>query len=106
MLWNLILLSGGDGGDGLRTVEGVSTAHTRTAVRVPLLSEICLRAVGSACVYLSEQVALNGGSRPEIKWMQVSYCITLHCTVLYCAVLSCILFCVVQCSAVQCCAVM
>ena len=55
----------------LRTVEGVSTAHNRSAVRVPLLSEICLRAVGNASVYLSEQVAQNGGTRPHIKWMQV-----------------------------------
>lgn len=55
----------------LRTVEGVRTAYTRTAVRVPLLSEISLRAVGSACVHLSELVALNGGVRPDVPWMQV-----------------------------------
>ena len=55
----------------LRTVEGVRTAYTRTALRVPLLSEISLRAVGSACVHLSEQVALNGGVRPDVPWMQV-----------------------------------
>jgi hypothetical protein len=75
ILFNFILIyyteSNGEGGDLLRTVEGVSTAHTRTAVRVPTLSDISLRAVGSACVYLSEQVALNGGVRPDIPWMQV-----------------------------------
>ena len=68
---NIYKYSGGEGSEGLLTVEGVSTTHTRTAVRVPLLSEICLRAVGTAVVHISEQVALNGGSRPAIKWMQV-----------------------------------
>ena len=55
----------------MNTVEGVRMAHTRTPVKVPLLSEISLRALGSACVHLSEQVALNGGVRPDVPWMQV-----------------------------------
>ena len=59
----------------LRTVESVRTAFTRTAVRVPMLSEISLRAVGSACVHLSELVALNGGVRPDVPWMQVCMCV-------------------------------
>ena len=67
----LFKISNGDGGNELSTIEGVSTAHQRTAVRVPLLSEICLRAVGCTCVHLSEQVALNGGTRPNVRWMQV-----------------------------------
>jgi hypothetical protein len=60
---------GGEGTDALTTAEGVRTVSTRAAVRVPLLSELCLRAVGNACVYLAEQVAENGGVRPSKPWM-------------------------------------
>lgn len=38
--------------------------------RVPKLSELCIRAVGSACVHLAELISNNGGLRPKIPWMQ------------------------------------
>ena len=43
---------GGD--DELNTVDNVRSAHERPAVRVPLLSEICIRAVGYAAVRVAE----------------------------------------------------
>ena len=42
------------------------------AARIPLLSELCLFGVGQACIYIADAVAKNGGSRPVVKWIQVS----------------------------------
>jgi hypothetical protein len=42
------------------------------AVRIPLLRELCVRAVGAACILIADLTASNGGSRPDVKWIQVS----------------------------------
>ena len=44
--------------DDLASIEGVSTAHSRPAVKVPKLSELCLRAVGQATLL----IASHGGA--------------------------------------------
>lgn len=42
-------------------------------MKVPKLSEIALRAVGSACHVVADKVALNGGSKVGLEdWVQVS----------------------------------
>jgi hypothetical protein len=50
----------------------LSRLHSSPALRVPTLSELCIRAVGAAAVNVSEATALNGGFRPETPWMQVT----------------------------------
>ena len=37
---------------------------------VPSLTDICIRAVSNAALILAEEMALNGGFRPSVKWMQ------------------------------------
>ena len=59
--------------DELSTVEGVRTVYERTAVQVPTLRELCLRATGKAVIILAEAIAENGGVRPASPaWMQVN----------------------------------
>jgi hypothetical protein len=50
----------------------LSRLHSSPALRVPTLSEMCIRAVGAAAVNVSEATALNGGFRPDTPWMQVT----------------------------------
>lgn len=41
-------------------------------VKVPKLSELCLRAVGAACHVVAEKMSLNGGSKSGLEeWIQV-----------------------------------
>jgi hypothetical protein len=40
-----------------------------TSVKIPKLSELCIRAVAKASVDLSEKIAENGGVRPQVFWM-------------------------------------
>lgn len=66
--------------DPLRSVETMNqTIFTNSieygnsyVARVPLLSELCIRAVGKSCIRLANDIALNGGVRPTVPWMKVS----------------------------------
>ena len=61
------------------------TIHLRSAVRIPRLSEICYKKVAESAVYVTEEMAKLGGSRPDVPWMQVytSYIIyMLLCVIL------------------------
>ena len=53
-------------------VNFLKKMHLYTAQRVPRLSELCLRAVASACVVVTEAAALAGGLRADVPWMKVS----------------------------------
>jgi hypothetical protein len=58
--------------DELSTVDGVRTVYDRSALKVPTLREICLRATGRAALLLAAAIAENGGSRPTTPaWMTV-----------------------------------
>jgi hypothetical protein len=62
----------GNAVDELSTVNGVQTVYDRSALKVPTLREICLRATGRAALLLAAAIAENGGSRPTTPtWMTV-----------------------------------
>jgi 3-phosphoinositide dependent protein kinase-1 len=52
------------------TVDGIKDVNNRPAVRVPSLKDLCIRAVGLACIEIADKVAANGGYKPEIPWIQ------------------------------------
>jgi 3-phosphoinositide dependent protein kinase-1 len=52
------------------TVDGIKEVNNRSAVRVPSLKDICIRAVGLACIDIADKVATNGGYKPDIPWIQ------------------------------------
>ena len=56
--------------DELATLSGFKTSHERPATKVAKLSEICLRAVGNAALYLADATASAGGVRPPAGWAQ------------------------------------
>lgn len=45
--------------------------HERDAVTVPLLSEICIRAVAKAVVQVATLTSDNAGIKPDIPWVKV-----------------------------------
>lgn len=42
------------------------------ALRIPSLKELALRAVGRACKVVCNEMAENGGVRPDILWIKVT----------------------------------
>ena len=54
----------------LKTGEELLGLTDLPAVKVPKLSDYCIRAIGKACLVIADQSALNGGIRPKIPWMQ------------------------------------
>ena len=58
--------------------------HRRLAVRIPRLSEICYKKVAESAVYVTEEMAKLGGSRPDVPWMQVYFiCCVVYCVLIY-----------------------
>lgn len=51
-------------------LESFKNIHSQAAVRVPTLADLCIRAVGRACLILADEMAAAGGIRPKIRWMQ------------------------------------
>jgi len=60
--------------------EYIQTLAVRPAERVPMLKELCIRAVGKAGVDVASIIAVNGGRKPAIPWVQVTlrHTITLY----------------------------
>lgn len=52
-------------------ISFLRSVHTRPAIRVEKLSELCIKAVAEACIKVTEETALLGGARPDIPWIQV-----------------------------------
>ena len=43
-------------------------------MRVPQLSELCLRAVGKSCLNVADAIAANGGTKDGLpSWIKVQY---------------------------------
>ena len=59
--------------DHLHTLEGVQTVYSRPAVVGAPLHEVLVRVIGRACLVLAEATSNNGGVKPDIPWMQVSW---------------------------------
>lgn len=55
------------------TLNNMHNIYQQSAVRVPLLHELCIRAVGKATLVLADAIAANGGIRPKQPiWMKVT----------------------------------
>ena len=59
-------------------IEYLKTLSDRPAQRIPQLKELCIRAVGKAAVEVASIVAINGGRKPPIPWVQVVRSILSH----------------------------
>ncbi len=57
--------------DALSTVQGAATVFLRPALSTAPAHERYLRNLGRACLELAEATAENGGTRPDVEWMQV-----------------------------------
>ncbi len=50
--------------------EKFNKIHEHKANTVPSLTDLCIRAASNAALILADEMALNGGFRPSVKWMQ------------------------------------
>ena len=50
------------------------------ALSIPSLKELAVRAVGKACKIVSNEMAENGGIRPDIPWIKVASCMVAMIT--------------------------
>lgn len=53
-------------------VQSLSTIHLQPACIVAKLKELSIRAVGRACSIVAERIAMNGGVKPDVDWLQVT----------------------------------
>eukprot|EP01038_Epipyxis_sp_PR26KG_P010236 gene10236-13769_t len=59
-----------DHNDYYWSIESLQNIPSKPAIRIPSLFELCIRAVGKTCCLLANEIAISGGVRPEIPWMQ------------------------------------
>lgn len=52
------------------TADSIKEVHNRSANKIPSLKDLCIRAVGLACIHTADIVAENGGYRPDVLWIQ------------------------------------
>jgi hypothetical protein len=62
----------GDGYDSLLTLDDIRNIYQQSPPTIPLLHDVCIRAIAEVAIKVAFEISNNGGVRPDIPWVQVS----------------------------------